>query len=406
MHACLRHMIVACSVAFFFSCKKDNNTPGTGQNNTGGTGTGGTQQGNYSLQKLTLSTGERVVSPWVELAPDSVYTSLNIGSSLFRPMPTGFEDRVVSFYLPQGYMVTFASNFDGTGETATFVAVTSAIKANLPSRLRNNISYVRYIRFNNPEKKGTCSVSDSAVLAFGAQWHYTWGINKQSFPNQQFVPMTWGKGTCTDTDARTLIERSDVDHLLSFNEPDHASQSNVPVDTAVQRFKIMQKTGLRYVSPVVTQDEAFGTGKWLTEFMTKAQAQKLRVNAIAVHWYDWGNQTNNAATDSLTAERVFSRFVTYIERVRAAYPGYPIWVTEYNANINRSSETIHRYFMKLSTDWMNTISYIERYSYFFPPTVPGVNSNNTLTNVGAYWKSLTSPKAFTSNIVLDATIVP
>lgn len=365
----------------------------------------GGNQGNYSGQKLVLSTVEKVASPWVELNTDVVYTSYNIGSALFSLIPSGFENKILSFYLPKGYMVVFAANNDGTGESACFVASESPIKANLPARLRNVISYIRYIKINNPDKKGTASTNDAAVQALGSQWHYTWGFNKSSFPNQQYVPMTWGKNACTDINYKYLIERNDIDHLLSFNEPDNASQSNVPVDTAINRYKIMQKTGLRLGSPVVTQDEVTGSGNWLPDFMTKAQAQRLRIDYIAVHWYDWGNQTNNAATDSLTAQMVFNRFVTYIGKVRQAYPSHPIWVTEFNANVNRNSQVVQKYFMKLSTDWMNTKTYIERYSYFFETNFPSVNPDNTLSGIGTYWKSISSSRSFSGNVIMDAVLV-
>ncbi len=345
-------------------------------------------------------------SPWVELGADTVYTSLNIGSVLFKAMPTGFEDKIVSFFLPKGYQLVMSANFDGTGESICIVAMDSDIKANLPARLKNSISYIRYMKINNPDKKGTASVNDAVVQNFAASWYYGWSFNKPSYTNQQFVPMTWGKGSSTDDNVKYITARQDVDHLLSFNEPDNVSQSNIlNIDTAIYRYKIMLKTGLRLGGPVVTQDQAYGSGKWLSNFIAQAAAQKVRIDVLPVHWYDWGNQTNNAATDSLTAERIFNRFVNYIQNVRAAYPTLPIWVTEYNANPNRSSETIHKYFMKLSTEWMNNTSYIERYSYFFPAAVPSVHPDNSLTAAALYWKSLPSAKSLSGNSVADAVLV-
>lgn len=363
-------------------------------------------QGNYSGQRLTISTTEKTGSPWVELGADTVYTSFNIGSGLFKGIPTGFEDKIISFFLPKGYQLVMAANFDGTGESICIAATDNDIKANLPARLKNSISYIRYMKINNPDKKGTASVNEAAVQAFAASWYYGWSFNKASFPNQQFVPMTWGKNSCIDENVKYLAERSDIDHLLSFNEPDNNTQSNIPnIDTAIFRYKIMLKTGLRLGAPVVTQDQAYGSGKWLTNFMAQATAQKVRVDVLPVHWYDWGNQTNNAATDSLTAERIFNRFVNYIQNVRQAYPSLPIWVTEYNANPNRTSETVHKYFMKLSTEWMNNTPYVERYSYFFPAALPATNPDNSLTGAGSYWKSLPSTKSLTGNSVADAVLV-
>nr|WP_294903011.1 glycosyl hydrolase [uncultured Lacibacter sp.] len=397
------HTINVLLILALLSCKKETAVPVPGNNQNNSIGN---QQGNYSGNKLAVSAAGNMTSPWVELSADTVYTSSNsITSALVKTIPAGFENKIVSFYLPKGFMLVFAANEDGTGESVLFIAQDSAIKANLPARLQNNISFIRYIGINNPEKKGTASVNDAAVQAFSAQWYYGWSMNKSSFAKQQFVPMTWGKGSCTDDHVKYLVERNDVDHLLSFNEPDNTDQSNVPVDTAIKRYRIMMKTGLRLASPVVTQDQVYGSGKWLSNFMAQAQSLKIRVDCLPVHWYDWGSQTNNAATDSLTAERVFNRFVTYINNVHNAYPLLPVWVTEYNANINRTSEVVHKYFMKLSTEWMNSQAYIERYSYFFPASLPATNPDNTLTAAGMYWKNLPSAKAFSGNVIADAVLI-
>jgi hypothetical protein len=395
-------LLLGCTM--LLACQK-NGTAGTGGSNTPPSNPGASQ-GNYSGQKLVISQSQKTAAPWAELNPDSVYTTFRSVSKLFTNLPTGFDNKIMSVYVPKGYLAVLASNDDGTGETITLAAVDAGIRANLPPRLQNNISFVRYIALNNPAKKGTGSTNDTVVQALGDPWFYGWSLNKQTFTGQQFVPMTWGKGACTEQNIDYLLGRKDIDHLLSFNEPDNPGQSNIPViDTAIQRYRIMQKTGLRLGSPVVEQDNAFGAGKWLTNFMARAQAEQLRIDFINVHWYDWGNQFNNAATDSLTAERIFNRFVSYMEKVRLNYPGYPIWVTEYNANINRSSQTIHRYFMKLSTDWMNQTPYVERYAYFFPNSVPATNTDRSLNPVGNYWKSLAAgQKSLAGNLTGDASL--
>ena len=365
-----------------------------------------TTQVREDVKFLTLSKTDNFGMPKTVLYPDSVYTSYSLIDPLFTPMPQGFEDQVISFRLPKGYMAVFAENSDGTGESVCYVALDSGINAILPQRLQNNVSFVRYKAISNMDKKGTASIRDSTVQALGGQWFYGWSLNRASLPNQQFVAMTWGKGNCTDINVAYLVRRSDVDHLLSFNEPDNVSQSNIQViDTAIERYKIMQKTGLRLGAPVTTQDQVSGVGQWLPRFMEQALLKKIRIDYLPVHWYDWGNQTNNKATDSLTADAVFKRFVAYIGKVHATYPALPIWVTEFNANVNRTSPEVHKFFMKMAVDWMNNTPYIERYAYFFPKPVPEVNADFSLTDAGAYWKSLSSAKAFSGNIVTADTIV-
>ncbi len=348
---------------------------------------------------LTISKGQDLSTPRIDLAPDTVYTVLNNGFPKFKPLPTGFDDAIVSFYLPKGFMVVLAENSDGSGESVCYVASQSPIKATLPAELRGKVSFVRYKTIVNGTKKGFAATDSNVVKTFTSSWYYGWSINRPSFGTQQFVPMTWGKGSATPDNVNYLVNRSDVDHLLSFNEPDHIPQSNIPIiDTATFRYKIMLATGLRMVSPACTQDAAFGAGRWLTDFMAAAKNLKLRVDVVALHWYDWGNHTNNQPTDSLTAQSVFNRFKTYIERVRSTYPDKRIWITEYNANINRTSPVIHKYFMKLSTEWLNTLSYVERYAYFFPAPLPAVNATGAMTDMGMYWNSLPSPVSFPLNI--------
>lgn len=387
------------------ACKKTTDTttpPPTG----GGTGIGNSTPFTGTSSKLVVSTALNLSTSWMELGEDTVFTQIPITVGLFKNMPTGFDNKIQSFFLPRGYMAVFAVNEDGSGESSTFVAVDSAIRANLPTRLRNNVSYIRYIKVNNPNKKGTCSVTESTVTALASEWYYGWSIDKNSFTNQQYVPMTWGRNAATDANVFTLINRKDIDHLLSFNEPDNTAQANISVDTALARYRVMLRTGLRLGSPACKEENTFGAGgKWLSTFMAQAQTLRMRVDHIAIHWYDWGNPTASQATDSLTAERIFQRFQTFIQNTRAAYPDKPIWITEYNANVNRPNITIQKYFMKLSSEWLNTLPYIERYSFFFEHNYPAVTTPGVLSDLGAYWKSLPSTKAFSGNIFGDAILI-
>jgi hypothetical protein len=61
--------------------------------------------------------------------------------------------------------------------------------------------------------------------------------------------------------------------------------------------------------------------------------------------------------------------------------------------------------MQLATNWMDTQDDIERYAYFFPSTLPEKDTNNNLTELGAYWKEINSSESFKSNITGDAIII-
>jgi hypothetical protein len=385
----LKQMILGILVFTFFSCQKNETAAVASSANSFQPGS-----------KLAIAKSVDMGGVWTELNADSIYSSLNSGLPKFTPLPTGFDDAIVSFYLPKGYMATFAENSDGTGASYCYFAAQSAITANLTTAVRRKASYVRYFPANNPTKKGFASTDSNAVKLYKtASWYYGWSINRPSFGTTQYVAMTWGKGSAISSNVAYLLGRPDVDHLLSFNEPDNASQANIPIiDTAIERYKVMLQSGIRMGSPATTQDQMSGAGKWGTNFMAAAQTQQLRVDFIPLHWYDWSNQTNNQATDSLTAEAVFSRFKNYVEKIHTAYPAQKLWITEYNANIARTSIVLNKYFMKLSTDWMNATDYIERYAYFFESTLPPVTTGGIMSDIGTYWNNIVSPVSFSTNL--------
>jgi Glycosyl hydrolase catalytic core len=354
----------------------------------------GFQSGN----SLTIATGLNMGEQRVVLSPDSVYTDINSGP-LFKALPAGFDNNIASFDLPKGYMVVFAENNDGSGESSCYVASNASIRLNFSPRLRDKVSYVRYIPIDNPSKKGVAFTDSNVVKQFNTSWYYGWSINRPSFGTMNFIPMTWGKGTATLADVNYLVGRKDVNHLLSFNEPDNTGQSNIAsIDTAIARYRVMMQTGLRLGSPAVEQDNALVAGRWLPRFMDSARAKKLRVDYICLHWYDWGNQNSNTGGDTVVAEQVFTRFKAYIERARLTYPDQKIWITEYNCNPSRNARpNLIKYFMQLSSEWLNTVPYVERYAYFQFST-NAVDANGNLNDVAKFWNSLPSTQVFPVNI--------
>lgn len=355
----------------------------------------GFQQGN----SLTIASGLNMAEPRINLSADSIYSDMNTGP-LFKPLPAGFDNDIASFYLPKGYMVVFAENSDGSGESSCYVAAKAGIQLNFSPRLRDKVSYVRYIPIDNPSKKGVAFTDSNVVKQFtNATWYYGWSINRPSFGAMNFIPMTWGKSSATTDFVNYLADRKDVNHLLSFNEPDNPGQSNIPsIDTAIARYRIMMQTGLRLGSPAVEQNNALVAGKWLPMFMDSARAKKLRVDYICLHWYDWGNENSNTGGDTVVAEQVFNRFKTYVERARLTYPDQKLWLTEYNCNPSRNARpNLIKYFMQLSSEWLNSLPYVERYAYFQTRT-NAVDANGTLNDLAKYWNNLPSPPVFPVNI--------
>ena len=240
---------------------------------------------------LSLSKNQGMDGTKAHLQPTIIYTTLSApvspafstSLSFFQKLPEDFDDNIESFTLDKNFMATFADNVDGTGESICYVAAVSNITENLPERIKNKASFVRFIPINNVPKKGTCNTNINAVNALQSAWFYNWGLSQTTTATLQYVPMTWGKNAASLEQASNFIGRFGLDHILSFNEPDNSNQSNIAsIDTAINRYKLLLSTGLRMGSPATEQDNIWDT-KWQSQFISAAYVQKMRVDFLAVH---------------------------------------------------------------------------------------------------------------------------
>jgi hypothetical protein len=321
-----------------------------------------------------------------------------INNTVFKggSIPNNLNDDVSSFKLKKGYMATFAENEDGTGKSKVFIASENDIIINiLPEYLDNKISFIRVIPWNWVTKKGTAGDTES----MNNNWFYKWSNNGSSDMSREYVPMAWGKGAADDlNDIEIFKQKYKSTHLLGFNEPDNCNDQSgqfgnmCVVDTSLVYYKNLLKTGLRMVSPATRQGEVFS---WLNEFNYKAENQEIRIDVIAVHWYDWTSNPENSP--NANPQDIYNRFVNYLENVYNLY-GLPIWITEFNANRYRN-EWVHRQFLQLALPYLEETEYIERYS-FFPPVTDQADffdENNNYSQIGEFYSNFNSTKSIAVN---------
>ena len=134
---------------------------------------------------------------------------------------------------------------------------------------------------------------------------------------------------------------------------------------------------------------------WLDPFYQQAIQNNIRIDVIAVHWYDWGGGPQNSPNGDATS--IFTRFKNYLTDVHTLY-GLPIWITEFNANKYRTP-AVNEQFMKLAIPYLESLDYVERYAWFEPlPIVEGevlgnaefYDANMNLTEIGNYYKNYAS----------------
>ncbi|WP_217602243.1 glycosyl hydrolase [Chitinophaga sp. GbtcB8] len=196
------------------------------------------------------------------------------------------------------------------------------------------------------------------ITLLKSHWFYTWGTTlpfDQAPGNCEFATMFWGKGNVTADNIAYVKQKKAEDkvkYMLGFNEPDLADQSNMSVDDALALWPQLESVGLPLGSPAVS----WPTAQWFTDFMTKAAAQKRRVDFICVHMY--------VGTDD----------VHFVKTLQDLYDKYhlPIWITEF-ATCANDAKTMQENpytpamvlgFMQRLLPQLEALPFVQRYSWF------------------------------------------
>lgn len=219
-------------------------------------------------------------------------------------------------------------------------------------------------RYNNGKEADADKIDD-----LGVSWYYTWGVRSYNENiDAQFVPMIWGKEQAESDDDIAYVkqnyESGKFTHLLTFNEPDLADQSDMTVDEALSYWEKLESIGIPLSSPVVS---SYTPNGWLDEFMEKATKKGYRIDFIAVHSYQsfyTTGEVNKLKTDVLD--------VLY-EKYKK-----PIWLTEFGAvdiiarDANKNTKQVSssctaanaKKYIEQATNMLEQCGYVERYSWF------------------------------------------
>ena len=345
---------------------------------------------------LTIYSNENNTGTSADIVIDQVFK----GSSI----PNQMNNNISSFKLKRGYMLTLAVHEDGTGKSKVFIASEKDLEIHaLPNYLQEGVSFIRVIPWNWVSKKGT----GGDIAGLDNTWFYRWNNQGLSDLQRACSPMAWGySGANDDDDINVYQSKYKATHVLGFNEPDDCDGQSGQYDnlcdvpTAVDVYKNLMKTGLRLVSPACRQGAVFD---WLNSFNQQAVQNDIRIDVIAMHWYDWCCRPQDSPNADPNA--IFERFKTFLNAVYALY-GLPIWITEFNGNKYRSIET-NRQFMELAVPYLEGLDFVERYAWFEPHNVdvsedPGnaefYDQNMNLTDIGMFYKNYQStpsiPEAF------------
>lgn len=321
------------------------------------------------------------------------YTEGHVGGFMKTLNDATLNNKIHSFKLKRGYMVTFAIGTGGWGYSRCFIADMEDLEVpTLSNVLDGRISSYRLFKWFNAHKAGLAS--DGRVAANNAvnsSWCYDWaGGNTSTLPDTEWVPNhiyeDWPS-------PGSIGSRDGTCHSKANNEPGN-SADDTPQDvaTVLANWPNMMRTGLRLCSET-SHDGSMGH---LRDFIDSIDARGWRCDILDLHCY-WASGS-------------FNNLTSYSDNYGH---GRPIWISEwvwgaswnnngiFGAVSDRSStsqatqQTCYDG-TKPILDILNSNTRVERYAYWNSEANCSkiYLSNGTLTTLGKYYSTMNVPLGF------------
>lgn len=230
----------------------------------------------------------------------------------------------------------------------------------------------RGIAYNNPNIPSLFTSSGNIC------WGYDWGSGGFLGDFAAYVPMLWGKADWSwytfDTNMASQMQNNPMLHnIFSFNEPDLPGQARdlIPTFEDAARLHIERLTsyfnaGYAVGAPAVTSNVRNPTMSltYLENFISTCNSLaggSCPISFVNVHYYEFD------VCDTSGLE-------SFINQVMSRFPGYPIWVTEYQLVREACSRDEKAAFIEAAAELMDGNGMIEAYAYFY--------ADGDLTEVG------------------------
>lgn len=277
--------------------------------------------------------GRSFTGPSKQLRLYTYYNDTNLGA---------LKTAISSFKLKRGYMATVAEQANGAGASKVYIAQDGDVEVGaLPGTLDNRIRFIRIFPWRWVGKKGWAGGDGGQMRPM---WWYDWGSGQNSSLDTEYVPMRHNEWWDAYPNNKT-----NVTHVLGYNEPERPDQANLSVNTAIARWPELMASGLRLGAPAPSD----GGLNWLYEFIDRCDALGYRVDFVPVHYYLGGQ----------TAQQFYDRLLAIYQRVRR-----PLWVTEFNNGANwtccEPTPEAQKVIIGQFIEMLDNAPFVERYSIY------------------------------------------
>ena len=291
------------------------------------------------------------------------------------------NNRIRSFRLKRGYMVTFATQKSGYGYQRCFIANNEDLEfATLPQILDGKISSYRIFKWNTAGKKGLASNTDgSACDALNVISCYGWDTGRDMNPDVECVPNHIYEDYPSSAACGKVTWSA---HMKTNNEPRNSSDDNPQsLTTILNNWQNLMRTGMRLCSPSSWDGSDYTDGSgFIKQFLDSIDARGWRCDLVDLHCYWLIDNFNNLGTMHSKYKR-------------------PLWISEWiwgaswnNNGAFESGKTdgdiawaVEQIYNKL-----NSYGYVERYFYWNSESKGKLYSGGSLTQAGKKYANMLS----------------
>ena len=279
----------------------------------------------------------------------------NAGGYMVTLTDQKLNNRIRSFRLKRGYMVTFATQKSGYGYQRCFIANNADLEmATLPQILDGKISSYRIFKWNTAGKAGLASSTDAnALKALGVISCYGWDQGHDVGPDAECVAHHLYEDYPTSAKCGQATWTC---HLKTNNEPrNSADDKPQSLATILDNWQNLMRTGMRLCSPSSWDGSDYKDGSgFIKTFLDSIDARGWRCDIVDLHCYWPVDDFNNIAAMQSKYKR-------------------PIWISEWiwGASWNHNgifesgkNEWDNEWAVQTICTKLNGWGYIERYFYW------------------------------------------
>src|SRR5574344_894330 len=382
---------------------------------------GASATNNTTCQVKIYNQGSIIMPYSSDVKPLTVYSEKNFGGTAVNDFGTentsGFmntltddklNNKIRSFKLKRGYMVTFSTRKGGYGYSRCFVADTEDLEmAELPGILDRSISSYRIFKWNDTGKKGLANSTDATTNStLNTTWCYSFGLGEDTGNDRECVPHHIYESWPAISDCGNRNYTTSTPTMKTNNEPGNSSDDHPQTVSQVPaNWQTLMATGMRLCSP----SSHDGSLYWMADFLDSIDNRGWRCDVVDIHaywvtgsfyslsgWYNsykrplwisewcWGASwnKNGAFSTSLTDDEAKAQNATNVKTICELMNSYP-YVERYafwNSEADRSKLYLNGALTAAGSYYANEdagVGYNKKYDYI--PTEPKYEAPSGLT---------------------------